>query len=428
MITAAAFRRLQTKAQVFSLERNAAVRSRLTHTLEVALYGQLIARRAADLLVGSAKLDPADVFSFITTTETACLLHDCGNPPFGHLGEFAIQEWFTKRAFSLRRIWKQAGLEDSDIERFLSAYRAFDGNPQAFRIVTCLQWFKDPYGLNLSFGLLGAILKYPTGVRDENKPFSKKIGFFPTEREIVETVWEKTGMTPGQRHPLAFLMEAADDIAYCVSDIEDALEKGIVNLDDFRSKSPETAKVHWPEAILSPKCANAEFFDFRISWTYSAVELAAQTFANRYDEILSGQMNEPLLEADETMKSIVKGLKNFAIDRVFASKEAIHVELSGYRVVQELLKRLSPLLRLSTKDFAGVLPASPSRPKGFALERRLASLLPTKHLLFYRHVVAIDSDNEPLHRMQLLVDYVSGMTDVHALQVFRTLTAGADGV
>jgi dGTPase len=134
VLTASCFRRLQTKAQVFSLEKNAAVRSRLTHTLEVALYGQLIARQAVLQLGGAKRLSVEQAVLFTSMVETACLLHDVGNPPFGHLGEFAIQEWFTKKANKLRKAWLLFGVPDDKSRSLLAAYQALVVSRQVVEI------------------------------------------------------------------------------------------------------------------------------------------------------------------------------------------------------------------------------------------------------------------------------------------------------
>jgi dGTPase len=429
VVTATAFRRLQTKAQVFSLEKNAAVRSRLTHTLEVALYGQLIASLAARALVDSGRLDAQDAQAFVTVVESACLLHDVGNPPFGHLGEFAIQEWFTKTGPKLDRLWRSSGVEASFGEKIQAAYRDFDGNPQGFRIVTKLQWLHDEFGLNLSAALLGASLKYPIGIRSPVQPFATKIGFFPTEDDAIAFVCDRCDLQPSQRHPLAFLMESADDIAYCLSDIEDALEKHIISEDFFLNGIPPEAHKYRPGSSGARDCTNSRFIDFRIALTRAMVETAAKLFIERYDEITSGHLTKPLLSLDAPMSCTLESLKTFSQRHIFSSPEAVDVELSGYHVVQKLLTHLFPLLSISTSDFSALFKESDRKPsRRLPLENRLATLLPTKHRLAYQFASEAHPNREPVYRTQLLVDYVSGMTDVHALQVFRTLTAGVDGI
>ena len=237
ILYSAAFRRLQMKAQVFPLEDNAAVRSRLTHSLEVSDIGRSIARKLT-----MSKLDqflnPELSTAFVDIVETACLMHDIGNPPFGHFGEEALQRWFRGRgAESYKR-----STQREDWETILSQNAAdflhFDGNPQGFRIVSQLQYGLRP-GMNLTFTQFFAGIKYPRSARevDKNNPFKKKAGYFATEEDLVATMRDALKIEDGCRHPLSYIMEAADDIAYCMSDLEDGFEKGLINL-GHRPPSP----------------------------------------------------------------------------------------------------------------------------------------------------------------------------------------------
>lgn len=429
IITSTAFRRLQTKAQVFSLEQNAAVRSRLTHTLEVAGYGQLIASLACGFL--KDKLSPEEALQLIQAVENACLLHDIGNPPFGHLGEFAICEWFRKQREELEKLWRQLGVPEDDRRNFQAAYEQFDGNPQGFRIVTRLQWLHDEFGLNLTSSLLAGMVKYPTGRIDSSARFTKKIGYFPTEAELVRQVWEKVGLKAGTRHPVAFLMEAADDIAYCVSDIEDAIEKRIVSQSQFfDSISPELRRRFDKNSAGSSSCSNARFIDFRIELTRSLIAESARIFADNYEQVLDGSFHTPLLDSASECESALRELKNFARKWIFVSGEAVNIELGGHRTVSDLLEGLYPLLMLSRKEFESSLPDATAPPDygRLALERRLASLLPGKHRKVYQLSTRNNEALEPLYRTQTIVDYISGMTDNHAVQVHRMLRGAGDGI
>lgn len=161
----AAFRRLQQKAQVFSMEPNAAVRSRLTHSLEVSQLGRYIADEIGDRLEKVEQIDPVERTALVNFVETACLMHDIGNPPFGHFGEAAIQKWFQdngadciQRAVALKK--GTLGSGDPRLIDALADFKEFDGNPQGLRIVARLQWNTDEYGLNLTRSTLASFLKY----------------------------------------------------------------------------------------------------------------------------------------------------------------------------------------------------------------------------------------------------------------------------
>ncbi len=233
----AAFRRLQQKAQVFSMEPNAAVRSRLTHSLEVSQLGRYIADQICESL-NAGGMTAQEQIAFVTFVETACLMHDIGNPPFGHFGEAAIKKWFSdkgegcvQRAIKLVR--GNVGSGDPRLIDAVADFREFDGNPQGLRIVTRLQWNADEYGLNLTKTSLAAFLKYIrcAGERRDGR-FNKKAGYFRSEKEIVSSLWSEFGYESPQRFPLAYIMEAADDIAYCISDLEDSVEKGLIQQTD----------------------------------------------------------------------------------------------------------------------------------------------------------------------------------------------------
>ena len=165
IINSSAFRRLQQKAQVFSLESNAAVRTRLTHSFEVAQIGRFIAQEVLKIFSNNGiMIDYEDAFAFTTLVENACLLHDIGNPPFGHLGEAAIQKWFNEF------IDREVNKEDLNKEKVLLELKYFDGNAQGFRLV-CFLSGNDEFGLNLTFSTLLSMVKYPIklGVEEKSK-------------------------------------------------------------------------------------------------------------------------------------------------------------------------------------------------------------------------------------------------------------------
>ncbi|MDB5884963.1 MAG: putative deoxyguanosinetriphosphate triphosphohydrolase, partial [Polaromonas sp.] len=238
LVFSAPFRRLQQKAQVFSLEANAAVRSRLTHSLEVAQIGRFLADLIVENLIKNELIDSITARSFINFVETACLMHDLGNPPFGHFGEAAISQWFRKNGANY--VQRSIGLSSeinitNEIKEVLADFLEFDGNCQGLRIVALLQWNDDEYGLNLTYTALASHLKYIRAPlfdpsNEKHRPFRKKAGFFSTEQELVEIMWRQFGYSKEnpQRFPLAYVMEAADDIAYCISDLEDSIEKGLL--------------------------------------------------------------------------------------------------------------------------------------------------------------------------------------------------------
>lgn len=281
IIFSAPFRRLQKKAQVFPLESNAAVRSRLTHSLEVSIIGRQIAQMIAKELFQKKCIDETE--PFVNIVESACLLHDIGNPPFGHFGEAAISNWFKEKAVK-SEIFKRH--RDSNTSHYID-FENFDGNAQGLRIIAKLQG-EDQFGLNLTCSVIAAYLKYPHS-ESSRKPgtndLHKKPGYFLTEEETIKSVWSKLSIPLHIRSPLTFIMEAADDIAYCLSDIEDGIEKKLVKFEDFIAEIQNSlqgeALTHWQELVRnaeSNKGTIKKFIYIRTNLITRSARVATKTF------------------------------------------------------------------------------------------------------------------------------------------------------
>lgn len=236
VLYSSAFRRLQQRTQVFALAENAAVRSRLTHSLEVADVGGLIAAKIVDALLSRGGLEPKYCKAFVHLAETGCLAHDIGNPPFGHFGEKAIQEWFRK---SWPDVCKEAigasAASEDDLQLLVKDFLEFDGNPQGIRILTRLQGRtteeRRDHGMNLTRSQVLTALKYPRAPSEDGSGSAwKKPGFFESERDRIETAWSSFGdlAGAGRRFPIAYIVEAADDISYCLGDMEDGIEQRLL--------------------------------------------------------------------------------------------------------------------------------------------------------------------------------------------------------
>lgn len=220
-------KRLQDKAQVFPLDPHDSVRTRLTHSLEVSSVAKGIGTKVARWL-GEEQRDGfcSGMDRQVEAIAATCgLLHDLGNPPFGHAGEAAIQEWFKHR-FEDKDLRLMLGCQEQLMQDFLK----FEGNAQTIRLVAKLQILADEYGLNLTFGTLSAACKYVSSSdrcgSDQNRA-SKKPGYFASENGLIKSIREATG-TGDARNPITYLVEAADDIVYSVADIEDAIKKGVL--------------------------------------------------------------------------------------------------------------------------------------------------------------------------------------------------------
>ena len=259
VINSASFRRLQQKAQVFPLEPNAAVRTRLTHSIEVSQIGRHLAQKIIEKFSSnSGNYDK--LAAFVNTIETACLLHDIGNPPFGHLGESAVKQWFADEN------------NNSQIPDLIE----FDGNPQGFRLITFLAGADDS-GLNLTSTLLLSTVKYPWGIA--NKSEGKKIGLFDADIKNYEEACAHLNWKPGKKFPFLQLMDVADEIAYSMSDLEDGLEKEIIRLEDLKD---EFTEFEFKESVLKA------FVAFKINVINRAVTEAADSFTSHLDSILNG--------------------------------------------------------------------------------------------------------------------------------------------
>ncbi len=240
IIGSASFRRLQDKTQVFPLDKSDFIRTRLTHSLEVSSIGRSLAQNISESII-ERRLDPT--FNLETernvaaVIECAGLIHDIGNPPFGHFGEEAIREWFSRHlprlSYNGRSVTDIMTLQER--EDLLN----FEGNAQGLRLVSKLHYAENGCGLNLTYALLSTMIKYPRSSVEMNPRAKdvteKKMGYFRSEEELFSRIQEKTG-TKGRRNPLTFILEAADDIAYATADIEDAFKKGFFDFQTFVSE------------------------------------------------------------------------------------------------------------------------------------------------------------------------------------------------
>ena len=244
IISSPSFRRLQDKTQAFPLEENDFVRTRLTHSLEVSSFGKSLGQYLGKKIIED-KIDKdfgyEELEAICTILASASLIHDIGNPPFGHFGEDTIRVWFKDNLSKL--IIKDLNGEERKLseilnEQMISDFTNFEGNAQAIRVVSKLHFIVDEYGMNLTYALLNTLIKYPVSSLNIDKNSGnikdKKMGYFLAEEDIFWDIVKSTGTYDVEtnkvfRHPLTFLLEAADDIAYATADIEDGLKKGFIN-------------------------------------------------------------------------------------------------------------------------------------------------------------------------------------------------------
>ncbi|RKF31929.1 hypothetical protein BCY89_17425 [Sphingobacterium siyangense] len=438
------FRRLQQKAQVFSLETNSSVRSRLTHSLEVADYGKLIAYKITNSLIEAGNLKSELQIPFVNIVETACLLHDVGNLPFGHFGEAAIQQWFKKH---WEKYFKKAigeNIQMDEISKLMADFIEFDGNPQGFRIVTTLQ---NPamgyigYGLNLTKTQLFSFLKYlRTAGEEKGEGIYKKAGFFNSEKHIVDNL--KTTFNRIGRFPLAYIMEAADDMSYCLSDIEDGVEKGILSIREFF----EYLRIEWKklssnvslpfdlDLIIDSESTsyNDKFFFFKTKVARSLIEVSSKTYVERHSDILNGKVDQ-LIEKESDADKLLESLKSLSKKHLFRSREAENNELAGHAVIYGLLEKFSLLLSIPRDHFQSLIDfkndSKSIKGKDLDIELRLFNRLPAKYIEAYEYAIhnnpcnfALSHDElEWYYRCHLIVDFIAGMTDLYSLNLYKLL-------
>ncbi len=393
------FRRLADKTQVFPMPYDDHVHSRLTHSLEVASIG-----RSLGTLVGGRVLEREsalathhDARDFGDCVAAACLAHDLGNPPFGHVGEDAIREYFQQDSRLLE------GLS----ERQRSDLTNFEGNAQTFRIVTRLERPTRTGGLQLTLATLGALVKYPcssiTASHSSQRKSARKPGLFDADIAVFSDLADALGLTPignehWQRHPLALLMEAADDIAYLLLDLEDGLRLKHV---------PEALFVQClaPLCQADPRCPDLtpEAGDYasrldradllRAIAINTLVHDAADAFMGSHDAIVDGTFGNAL-EANMKHQGSMKAIQTVCLERCYRARDVLKMELSGAEAIQGLLQ-----------IFIGAL-----RDEHSLRGEHMRRLYPKQF-----------AAGTAYERLQRLTDHLSGMTDHYAVRLYREL-------
>lgn len=399
IIYTSAFRRLQDKAQVFPLERQDFVRTRLTHSLEVSTLARSLGVNTARKLKNVGVNDPAGSFGSILSS--AALIHDLGNPPFGHFGEDSIGIWFDK--------WFKENGVHSLTEDQKKEFTDFESNAQTFRIITKLQTLNDQDGgLNLTYGTLASLFKYPRSsaeVRMYDGASFKKYGYFESEKKMFDTVAKEAGLD-GHRHPLAFLLEAADDIAYSAGDLEDGFKKGVLTWEDLLSILETKLQNDNDKQLIEVLKKRKNRYDavqlFRIAVQGKMLTDTVKIFVDNIDSIMNGVFDKNLLECSESA-DLHKVLKNeIGLKKVYASEEVVEQEIVSSKVIDGLLDMfVETLMSEKYQDLK-------------TKEGKLYSLIsPNFRNIFEK------TDNSPYHKLRLVTDYISGMTDSYALALYQ---------
>ena len=409
LIFSAAFRRMQNKTQVFPLPGSVFVHNRLTHSLEVSSVGRSLGTDVSrELIQRHPELAETELPGIGSVVSAACLAHDMGNPPFGHSGERAIRTYFTEgKGRELHSLVTEDGAEFSAAE--WTDMTRFDGNANTFRLLTHHFLGKRRGGFVMTYATLAAIVKYPYASDEAvRKP---KFGFFEAERGVYEHIAGElgirrlTGSRPDSvryaRHPLVYLVEAADDICYEIMDIEDAHKLRI--LSDERTEElflgffAEDERERLRTRYGSDTDVDDQIVYYR-SCVINALERACvRIFVDHEEEILAGTFEGSLIDhLPGRLREAYRACEEIATSRIYHCKEVTDVDLAGYHIIYMLLELFTDAVMAPEKAYSALLLAQ----------------VPTQYEV--RAKRAGD-------RLMAVLDFLSGMTDVYALDLYRKI-------
>ena len=404
LVFSSPFRRLQNKTQVFPLPGSIFVHNRLTHSLEVSCVGRSLAREVAIRLRSRYSDDSTilDSLSYIgDIVAAACLAHDLGNPPFGHSGEKAIQAYFSEGAGrSLRD--KLSPKEWDDLTHF-------EGNANAFRLLTHRFNGRRKGGFAMTYSTLASIVKYP--FESSLAGSHGKFGFFTSEKDDFIKVADELGMTrlhtgDGEiryaRHPLVYIVEAADDICYEIMDIEDAHKLKILSTDEviplLLGYFDDTRKARIEHVMSNVDDPNERIAYLRSCIIGILVEKCADAFAAHEQEILDGSFSGSLLDHITPLeKECYRKCEELSWNKIYCASDVVEIELAGTRIISFLIDELVNAVSDPTLNYS----------------RLLLAKVPEQYEI-----------NSPTlyGKIQAILDHISGMTDVYALDLYRRLT------
>jgi len=400
------FRRLQDKTQVHPMSENDHVRRRLTHSVEVASVGRSLGTTIGDRLVAAGRLevDPRDLGMIV---QAACLAHDIGNPPFGHSGEEAIRDWFCGDEASA---W---GVLEGIKEPQRTDLQTFEGNAHGFRVLSRLEAYREDGGMRLTAAVLGAFMKYPYGseapraVRPHGK---RKFGYFASESDAAAQLAEALGLLPHPqggwcRHPLVYVVEAADDICYALADLEDGVELGVLPFERVESLLarfiPESST--YPRIDEPSRCLEM----LRSYAVRRLVPQLADCFAEHEDRILRGELDAELLDVSPDGE-VIREAQALARREVFSHPRKVYTEIGAFETIGGLLRTY----------VRAILDAELGRVPGRRIPAR------SRHLIDLMGSEAPGDAAERPEALRRVTDYVAGMTDGYAAKLYRRITGG----
>ena len=404
IIFSSAFRRLQNKTQVFPLPGAQMVHNRLTHSLEVASVGRSIACRTVEKLAKKHPELKEHLSDIETIVSSACLAHDLGNPPFGHSGEDTISSFFKDG--------KGRDVQSQVLPEQWSDLIAFEGNANAFRQLTHQFTGRRAGGFSLTSATLATLLKYP--YPSYNNGNRKKYNVFYSEIEAFEEVVKECSIPRIDdehlvyaRHPLSYMMEAADDICYLVLDMEDAHKRGIISteaiercfLSFFNPEKPKDKEVfkHKETVYHDVTDINERMAFLRAMLINKLVNCVSDIFVANYDAIMEGRFEKSLISRlPDFEKNALDLCRDESVRHIYRHPSVMKIELTGFNVIGTLLE-----------DFTDAV-LNPGTP----YNKKLLSLIPEQF--------KVDTD-DTYNKLQSVVDFISNMTDLYAVKLYKDL-------
>ena len=418
IIFSGAFRRLARKTQVHPLATNDHIHNRMTHSLEVACVGRTLGIRVGEALKDNGDLPqhilPTDIGDIV---QASCLAHDIGNPPFGHTGEDAIRNWFQKEGAEFLEGLTPAQQDD---------IRAFEGNAQGLRVLTTSEYHQYHEGMRLTYATLGSSIKYPWCSTDtilNQRPKNNKYGIFQSELEYFHEIANRTGLIArGEnwycRHPLVYLMEAADDFCYGIIDLEDGLEMGILNWNDIYdllhpviADSPQLAHLERTLAKVNdgrkPALLRGKVID-------AFINAGTEAFIKNQAAFLRGEVDGDLISlCDPKVRDAVQAAKDLAKQKIFNHSRRVELEIGAYTVIGTLLTTI-----------CGAVYASLGDPRQMTYkDNRVMALMGDNN--FHPSVSKREKNYRYLALMSV-IDFISGMTDNYATNLAKQFNGLGD--
>ncbi|WP_084683462.1 dGTP triphosphohydrolase [Oceanicaulis alexandrii] len=412
IVFSAPFRRLANKTQVQPLYENDHVHHRLIHSVEVSCVGRSLASQVGKWLEKRKVIKTGESSNIADIVQAACAAHDIGNPPFGHSGETAIGDWFAEKFEESKGIFST--LDNKERLEFEN----FEGNAQGFRILTRLEMKRNEGGMQLSKAVLGSFTKYPTTAPVQKKLESdskkyvgvKKFGIFHSELDIFEDIAESLNLisnssdagTWWKRHPLVFIVEAADDICYNIVDLEDAFTTGELSFESVKELLYEAAE--FPNIDFTGQTEPEQIAYLRAISIGKSIDSCFEAFQQNYDAIMSGGFSSSLA-ASGPKKAIFDKIQKVAIKRIFTARRKTKLEISGQQVINSVMSSILPIFEELYRNNW-----EPSKLSNYNEKMVRALGIDLRD---------ITNSREALHA---LADFTSGMTDRYAVGTARMIS------